>query len=46
VYVCLFVCLFAYVINMNFCEDDSLCLTNYIILIQDRGYIACVVDLL
>jgi hypothetical protein len=43
-YVC--VCLCAYVINMNFCQDDRLYLANYILLIQDRKYIACVVDLL
>jgi hypothetical protein len=43
--VCLFVCLFAYVININFCQDDSLYLKNYILLIQDRENIACVVDL-
>jgi hypothetical protein len=40
------VCLCACVINMNFCQDDRLYLANYILLIQDREYIVCVVDLM
>jgi len=40
------VCLCAYVINMNFCQDYRLYLANYILLIQDLEYITCVVELL
>jgi hypothetical protein len=43
---CVCVCLWAYVINLNFYQDGRLPLENLIILIQDREYIACVVDIL
>lgn len=36
----------AYGINMYFCQNDRLYLVNYIILIQDIKYNACVVDML
>jgi hypothetical protein len=39
-------CVCAYVINLNLYQDDRRPLASFIILIQDRECIACVVDCL
>jgi hypothetical protein len=39
-------CVCAYVIHLNLYQDDRQPLPSFILLIQDREYIACVVDFL